>query len=343
MKLPKKRKKKKTYAILGCVLGAGLVLVILIFAYGIYNKQKEKSEQRIASNTIQAGERTSNSIIYQGKEYNYNEHLSNFLFLGIDQQEKANTETGKADAGQADSIFLVSWDRVEGRVTWITIPRDTMTEIQIFDQEGNEAGSAVNHLNLAYAFGDGARESCQLMEEAVSNLFYGLPIQGSCAINLDGIPVLAEAVGGITVTIPDNGMQSVNPQWVKGAEVTLDKENTEMFVRYRDTSKSQSALERMERQKIFLVALGEKMQKTYKRDSGIISELYGAMNDYMVTDIGNDQFVKLMEVLGENGVAREWTLPGQGKEGEDFDEYYPDDDALYEKILETFYIEEEPK
>ena len=165
MKLPKKRKKKKTYAIRGGILGAGLALVILIFAYGIYNKQKEELEQRIASNTVQAGERASNSIIYQGKEYNYNEHLSNFLFLGIDRQEKADTETGKADAGQADSIFLVSWDRVKGNVTWITIPRDTMTEIQIFDQEGNEAGSAVNHLNLAYAFGDGDRESCSLWKK----------------------------------------------------------------------------------------------------------------------------------------------------------------------------------
>lgn len=343
MKLPKKRNKKKTYAIMGGILGIGIMLAAINFAYGIYNRQKEKKGTSAAYNAAETVEKTSKGIVYQGREYNYNEHLSNFLFLGIDQKEKVETETGKANAGQADSIFLVSWDRVKGNVTWITIPRDTMTEIQIFDQEGNSVGTAVNHLNLAYAFGDGDRESCQLMEEAVSNLFYGLPIQGSCAVNLDGIPALTETVGNITVTVPDDNMESINPKWMKGEKVTLDKDSTETFVRYRDTTKSQSALERMERQKVFLIALGEKMQQTYKENPGIISELYTAMDNYMVTDIGNDQLMKLMEDLGEHGVVKEWTLPGEGKEGEDFDEYYPDDDGLYEKILETFYIEEGPK
>lgn len=343
MKIPEKRTKKKSYIITGGILSIGILLVIITFAYGFYNKQKKEQGTAVVYNDAKGTEKKSGSIVYQGKEYTYNEHLSNFLFLGIDKQEKAETKTGKADAGQADSIFLISWDRVQGNVTWITIPRDTMAEIQIFDQEGNHAGTSVSHLNLAYAFGDGERESCQLMEDAVSNLFYGLPIQGSCAINLDGIPVLAEAAEGITVTIPDENICKVNPEWVKGATVTLNKDNTENFVRYRDKSKNHSALERMERQKVFLVALGEKMQQMYKKNPGIISDLYMAMDDYLVTDIGNDMVLKLMEDLGKHGVAKEWTLPGKATEGTDFDEYHPEEDELYEKILDTFYLEEEPK
>ena len=33
----------------------------------------------------------------------------------------------------------------------------------------------------------------------------------------------------------------------------------------------------------------------------------------------------------------DWTVPGEAVEGEDHDEYHVDDNALYEKIIETFY------
>ena len=33
----------------------------------------------------------------------------------------------------------------------------------------------------------------------------------------------------------------------------------------------------------------------------------------------------------------DWTVPGEAVEGEDHDEYHVDDNALYEKMIETFY------
>lgn len=46
-----------------------------------------------------------------------------------------------------------------------------------------------NHINLQFAQGDGKRESCELMEDAVSDLFGGIHIQSYCAVNMDAIPV----------------------------------------------------------------------------------------------------------------------------------------------------------
>lgn len=43
------------------------------------------------------------TVTWQGETYRYNDHLSNFLFLGIDTRETVETETGNADAGQADA------------------------------------------------------------------------------------------------------------------------------------------------------------------------------------------------------------------------------------------------
>ena len=75
---------------------------------------------------------SASDITWNGKTYSYTEHLSNFLFLGIDTKEKAETKTGQADAGQADALYLLSWNRLEGDITVISIPRDTMTQIETF-------------------------------------------------------------------------------------------------------------------------------------------------------------------------------------------------------------------
>lgn len=346
MGIPGKKNKKKTKIYMAAVVLAVLILAAAIGGYAIWKNLDTAETAADTEDLTESGDTAqeageSSSVTYQGKEYTYNDHLSNFLFLGIDSREKAETQVGKADAGQADAIFLVSWDRVEHSLTGITIPRDTITEIEIFDQEGNSAGKSQDHINLAYAYGDGDRKSCELMEEAVSNLLYGIPIQGYCSINMDGIPVLTEAVGGVTVTVPDDSLTEVNPQWTQGSQIQLTPENVEDFVRYRDTSVSQSALGRMERQQIFLNAYTQKAQEVYGQNPSLITELYTSLEDYMVTNISNDQFAQIMEGLGAGGNTDTWTLPGEGTQGEGFDEYHVDDSQLYEKIIETFYKEVE--
>lgn len=351
MSIPGKKNKKKTKIYTAAVVLAVLILAAAIGGYLIWNNMNTaetaagKGEGISSSGSreeeVPSDGNTSSTVTYQGKEYAYNDHLSNFLFLGIDSREKTDTQVGRADAGQADTIFLAAWDRVEQSLTGITIPRDTITEIEIFDQEGNSAGKSRDHINLAYAYGDGGRESCELMEEAVSNLLYGIPIQGYCSLSMDGIPLLVEKVGGVTVTVPDDSLETVNPQWTAGSQIQLTPDNVENFVRYRDTKESQSAIVRMERQQEFLSAYAQKAQQVYGENPSLITDLYTALKDYMVTNISNDQFVQIMGGLEDQDNIRTWTLPGEGTQGEGFDEYHVDDSQLYEKILETFYKEVE--
>lgn len=70
-----------------------------------------------------------------------------------------------------------------------------MTPIKTFDYKGNYVGDAENHLGLAYAFGDGKETSCQYMVDAVSNLFYGIPINSYVALNMEAVEQLNDAVG----------------------------------------------------------------------------------------------------------------------------------------------------
>ena len=335
--LPKKRNKNRRKKIAAVLVICGVLAVVAVFAAGIW-KQQRKAHMETDGASVSSEENTSESITYKGKTYVYNDHLSNYLFMGIDT--KGDMETAESgNAGQADAIFLVSVDRVTKEMQVISIPRDTMTEIEMFSVSRKSLGLMENHINLQYAQGDGKTESCELMKTAVSKLLGGIPVHGYCSVNMDGIPVMTEAAGNVQVVIPDNSLEEVNPEFTEGAEVTLTKDNVEQFVRYRNTGREQSALVRQDRQKIFIEAYMKKAQEQYAKDASFVTGLYKSMKPYMVTNIGNDLFVKLLSAAQE-GKSSVHTLPGKGAQGEYFDEYRVDEEALQEMIISVFYRED---
>ena len=278
----------------------------------------------------------SDIVEYKGETYKYNDHLSNYLFLGIDTRETVDTYQSQVDAGQADAIFLVSMDRATEKIKVLFIPRDSMTRIEVFNPYGQSLGETTDHLNIQYAFGDGKEKSCELMKTAVSDMLDGLPIQGYCSMNMDGISVITDFVGGIQLTIPDDSLADVNPEYKKGAVVDITGETAEQFVRYRDIDKTQSALVRQERQKTFLQALVQKAQEKAGEDAGFVTGLYDSVKSYTVTNMGNDIFAKLL-AASQNGITDTETVPGEGTHGENFDEYHIDEDALSDLIISMFY------
>lgn len=316
---------------------AGTGLVLLAGTAGLV--WRYMGEEKISSEYVENASE-ENVVLYDGKKYRYNDHLSNYLFMGIDTREKVEGYETQKDAGQADALFLVSLDRAEQKLQILTIPRDTMAQIETFNPGGKSLGMTEDHINLQYAFGDGKTKSCELMKTAVSNLLYQIPIQGYCSLNMDGIPILTELVDGVEVTVPDDSLQEVYPEFTEGAKVTLTKENTEQFVRYRDITESQSALVRSERQKIFLEAYLERVQQIASEDPGIVTRIYEGVQDYMVSNMGTDIFAQLLEASLKN-TPEPCSLPGEGTEGQDFDEFHVEEDALYDLVLQMFYKVEE--
>lgn len=328
--------KKRSKSEFRPVLPAVILLAAAAAGIGLwlfFGNEKDRAPETDAA----GGDSSSPDVVWQGRGYNYNDHLSNFLFIGVDNREKEAAEAGSADAGQADAVYLVSWDRVSGDTAVITIPRDTMTRIEVLGPGGDSLGKTEDHISLSYAYGDGGYKSCELTKEAVSELFYGLSIQGYCSINMDAIPVLTESVGGVTVTVPNDSLEAVDASFAEGAQVTLDGSSTETFVRYRDITVSQSAISRTQRQQEYIRAFGDAAQKAYADSPEFVTELYEALEPYMVTNIGNDQFANILASLTSGGSTQNWTVPGEAAAGETYDEYHVDDDALYEKIIETFY------
>ena len=286
--------------------------------------------------TADSAEGEENIVRYQGKAYIYNDEIDHYLFLGIDSSENVDSTKYAGKNGQSDAVFLISYDRRENTMEILAIPRDTITEIEAFSPDGDSLGVTNDHISLQYAYGDGKFKSCELSEKAVSHLLYGLPIRGYCSLNLSSMSELAELVGGVTVTVPDDSLANANPPYQKGDHVTITKDNAEEFLRYRDTGQSGSALDRMNRQITFLKAFGQKVQEEQKKDASTATHVYEGLQQYMVTNMDKEIFVKMAGAGGDHSVT---TLPGKAAKDGEFDAWEVDDKALYDLILKKFYKE----
>ena len=87
-------------------------------------------------------------------------------------------------------------------------------------------------------------------------------------------------VGGVQITVPDNSLEDVDPEFKEGAVVNITGENAEKFVRYRDTDRTQSALVRQERQKTYLQALIQKAQEKAGEDAGFVFRYYQRISGF---------------------------------------------------------------
>lgn len=322
-------KKKKQIIVLVCLLVLIAIGVCLFFFF----QEPEESY----STEYKESER-EDTIEYGGKEYQYNDHLSNYLFLGIDKREYVEEGQAREENGRADAIFLVSYDRVKKTVKCISIPRDTITNIHTYSVDGDDLGLTESHITMQYLYGDGKDGSCRLMKETVSNMMYGIPIQGYCSVSMDGIPVAVDVLGEVRLIVPDNSLENAYPEFKEGAEVVITGKNAEQFVRYRDTEQSQSAIARMNRQKVFMEAFVEEAKVKAVDNADLVVDMYEELKPYMVTNMGTDLFAQLLDASydSENKIQ---DIPGEKVDGIQFDEYHINETELYELILQNFYEE----
>lgn len=137
----------------------------------LYLERKALSREAQQWHRVQAGNtpaEPNGGVEYQGKSYRRNTYIKAILCMGIDRPGSLEETMTAGFGGQADGIFLVAQDTARDRIRVLVIPRDTMTEITLTDLSGNELGSSIQHLTLAYAYGDGREKSCRYMTEAVS-------------------------------------------------------------------------------------------------------------------------------------------------------------------------------
>lgn len=277
-------------------------------------------------------------IKYQDVIYAYNEDIMTFLFMGIDKNSDVKEVAEGTNGGQADALFLAVMNPHDKTIKVIGINRNTMTDIDIYNEDGAYVTTTKAQIAVQHGFGNGVEESCEYQKEAVEKLFYNLPVHGYAAINMSAIPTINDAVGGVDVTVLED-LTAKDKSLVKDADVHLMGESAFLYVKYRDTNVFASADMRLARQKQYLNAFIAAAKQAAKKDITVVLDLYKAVSPMMTTDISADETVYLAPALLNYSFddSSFYMLKGETVMGEQFEEFYVDESALYEMILEIFY------
>lgn len=282
-------------------------------------------------------------VTYKGKTYRRNQYVKAILCMGVDRSDTMTESKEFGSAGQSDGIFLVAQDTAHHSLKILMIPRDTMTEVPHSTPDDPVQDTMITQLTIAYAFGDGREGSCKNTVESVEKLLCGFSIDQYLAVDTTVVAKLNDAVGGVTVTIPTDGMEKKDPAFVKGSQVTLHGSQAEAFVRYRDINRDNSALYRMDQQQEYITQYFKAIKEASKSDSQIVTKLFDLIQDYMVTDMSKDQYMKIaMDGLDAGSLTAQdfYTVPGTGETTETHDVYRADRQATIPIILNLFYREE---
>lgn len=277
-------------------------------------------------------------ILVEGEVYEYNKDIMTFLCMGIDSRSGITKEKTPGKAGQADALILIVVNPRREKVDVIAVNRDTMTSIEVYDEAGVYLGEEEKQLALQYAYGDGREESCGLMEKIVSDIFYGIPIHGYGAIDMQSIAALNDAVGGVEVTVLED-MTKFKKDWTKGTHVRLQGKEAEIYIARRDASHQGTNLGRIERQKQYLTEYVKQAKKKMKEDIFLPFSIFQELQQHLVTSLTVQEIAFLADtVLGfEFSTENLINLPGELEMGEKNEEFYLDEDSLREIIVDVFY------
>ncbi|MDE7130665.1 MAG: LCP family protein [Lachnospiraceae bacterium] len=295
-----------------------------------------------------ADELETNEILYKGGDYVLNEDLITVLVMGIDKetvievggQSWEEEEGSEYAGGQADALFLLLINPHDKNVYVITINRNSMAEVDVFDEEGNYQGIFTKQIALQHGYGDGKEESCLRQVKAVSRMFHGIPIHAYAAISMDAIPELNDLVGGITVEVLDD---IIYPEYDmdlhQGETVTLFGEKAYWYVRLRNENVFNSNELRLQRQKQYMTTFAAVAKNQSMSDIRVAVNLYQTVRKYMVTDIDLNEFTYMVTEYINYDFNREnmYSLQGETVQGSNFEEFYVDEDSLQDLIIELFY------
>jgi LCP family protein required for cell wall assembly len=225
----------------------------------------------------------------------------------------------------------------EKNETWsiLQLNRDTMMDIPVLGLGGKEAGTIFAQLALAHTYGSGLEDSCVNTRKAVSNFLGGISIDYYISMNMDAVAIVNDAVGGVTVNVTDD-FSDVDPSITMG-QITLRGEQALSFVRDRQNVGDQKNVSRMERQREYMESFTEALRSKLNESAGFVAETYSAVAPYLVSDCPINSLTSMIERYKDYQFTGVITPEGQNTIGEQYYEFYADEQKLDKLVLELFY------
>ena len=321
----------------GTALALAVVLVVLVGLLCLQHWDESRgqiAESETVGESPTVSEDSREITYVNGRAYALRD-LETILLLGVDKFE-GETPEGYLNNQQADFLLLLVLDEGGETCTPIQLNRDTMTEIQILGVNGEPAGTMTGQLALAHTYGSGAEDSCENTVLAVSNLLYGVEIDHYVSMTMDGVALLNDLVGGVTLEVLDD-FSGIDGTLVQGETVTLKGQQALTYVRSRGGLEDSTNLRRMERQQQYLSTLQGQLSSKAQSDEGFTLEALLQLNEYLVSDCTVEQLSALGDNLAQYNVNDILTTQGQAQVGEEFMEFTVDETALQQLVLDVFY------
>ncbi|MHC5248869.1 LCP family glycopolymer transferase [Enterococcus sp. LJL90] len=243
----------------------GFVFAVLLVVIGVvaYGTKAYYDLKATASQTYESVERISETKRSEEVDYSSLEPIS-ILLMGVDTDVE-RTEEG--DTGRTDSMMVVTINPGTGQTTMVSIPRDTLVEM---DYQYGNVYIQYDKINAAYAYG-GAALAMKTVEDLLD-----IPIDHYATVNMDGMADLIDAVGGVTV---NNAFAfDLNMEHFDEGELQLTGKRAVEYarMRYEDPNGDYG---RQERQR-------EVLEQLFNQITSV-----GTLSNYQ----------NLLDVLGENG------------------------------------------
>ncbi len=297
-----------------------------------------KSGSYIASDKSLASEKWNEGVIeYNGQKYIYNSSIRTYLIMGVDKEGPAAAGEDYVSGGQSDAMFLLVTDKSSQTISVIPINRNTMAEIHLCDTEGHYYGRFKAQICLQHGYGDGLKGSCRKSVEAVSKLFYDIPITGYVAMNMDAMRILNHLAGGVTVEVlEDLEYPELNVHLKQGETVKLNDDEAYVYLRDRDTDVFGTATKRLEREEQYALGLYENLKEVAGGNKQKALDMYDEVEPYLCTNI---VFADIAEDLMQYGFDSHnvYNVPGELVQGKNYEEFYIDKSALYDIIISIMY------
>ena len=275
-------------------------------------------------------------LTYEGQDYVLRDDVEAFLVLGLDKFEgTAPTESYNNDK-QADFLMLFVFDNDAQTCSAIHVNRDTMANVAVLGVGGEKIDTVTKQIALAHTYGNGQKISCRNTKDAVEDLLLGIHINHYVSFTMDSVAAMNDFVGGVPVTLTED-LQEIDSSFVKGETVTLMGEQALRFVRTRYGLEDSSNATRMKRQQQYISALHDKTLACMETDNEFIVKLADKMDEYVVYDSSDQRMQKYAEKIEAYQFLGTREIEGESKVGEEFMEFYPNQDNLYKTVIDLFY------
>lgn len=211
--------------------------------------------------------------------------------------------------GLSDTMLLLRFDPREERVSVLSIPRDTRTNVD----------GLVTKINDANRQGGPAMSA-----ESVSELMGGVPIDRYMRINVQGVEKLIDALGGVEVNVPKDMKYQDDSQHLyinlKAGEQRLDGDQAMQFLRFRYDDNGD--IGRVQRQQMFMRSLAN--QALNPATIGRLPKILNVIKSHVDTNLSVEELAALVGygAQTERSDVQMLMLPGDFSNYDDYDLSY---------------------